>query len=123
LAAAGAIGVVVELGLHVDEIPADVLAAGRDLELAVIVLHHPVRFVEVTEAVHRKIVADQYAEVDYARRVHEAFTNLSMSRASLDEIVAAAADILATPVVLEDLNRQVLAFAGHGVPTADLLSD
>jgi purine catabolism regulator len=123
LAAAGAIGVVVELGLHVDDVPADVLDAGRDLALPVIVLRRPVRFVEVTEAVHRRIVADQYAEVDYARRVHEAFTNLSMSRASLDEIVAAAADILATPVVLEDLNRQVLAFAGHGVPTADLLSD
>lgn len=123
LAAAGAIGVVIELGLHVDVVPPDVIEAGRDLALPVIVLHQPVRFVEVTEAVHRRIVADQYAEVDYARRVHEAFTNLSMSRASLDEIVAAAADILATPVVLEDLNRQVLAFAGHGVRTADLLAD
>jgi purine catabolism regulator len=123
LAAAGAVAVVVELGLHVDEIPADVLAAGRGLTLVVVVLHRPVRFVEITEEVHRRIVAEQYAEVDYTRRVHEAFTNLSMSRASLNEIVAAAADILATPVVLEDLNRQVLVFAGHGIPTADLLTD
>ena len=123
LAAAGAIGVVVELGLHIDEVPADVLDAGHGLKLPVIVLRRPVRFVEVTEAVHRQIVADQYAEVDYTRRVHEAFTNLSMRRASLDEIVAAAADILDTPVVLEDLNRQVLAFAGRGVPTAGLLAD
>ena len=88
-----------------------------------IVLHHPVRFVEVTEEVHRRIVADQYAEVDYARRVHETFTDLSMRRPSLDEIVAVAADMLGTPVVLEDLNRQVLAFAGHGVPTTELLAD
>ncbi len=123
LAAAGAVAVVVELGLHVDAIPADVLDAGRGLTLVVIALHRPVRFVEVTEEVHRRIVAEQYAEVDYARRVHEAFTNLSMSRASLDEIVAAAAEILSTPVILEDLNRQVLAFAGHGVPTAELLAN
>ncbi|MCV7228959.1 PucR family transcriptional regulator [Mycolicibacterium komossense] len=123
LAAAGAVAVVVELGLHVDAVPADVLDAGRGLGLAVIVLHRPVRFVEVTEQVHRRIVAEQYAEVDYTRRVHEVFTSLSMSRASLDEIVASAADILATPIVLEDLNRQVLAFAGHGVPTAELLAD
>ena len=34
----------------------------------------PVRFVDVTEEVHRRIVAEQYAEVDYARRVHETFT-------------------------------------------------
>jgi purine catabolism regulator len=123
LAEAGAAGVVVELGLRVDAVPADVVESAQGLRLPLIALHRPVRFVEVTEAVHRRIVAEQYAEVDYARRVHEVFTELSMRRASLDEIVAAAADILATPVVLEDLNRQVLAFAAHGVSTVELLAD
>jgi PucR family transcriptional regulator, purine catabolism regulatory protein len=123
LALAGAVGVVIELGLHIDAVPASVLAAGKNLGLPVIVLHQPVRFVEITEQVHRRIVADQYAEVDHARRVHETFTNLSMRRPSLDEIVAVAADMLDGPVVLEDLNRQVLAFAGHGIPTSELLAD
>lgn len=123
LAAAGAVGVVVELGLHIAEIPAGVAALGDELPLPVIALHQEVRFVEVTEEVHRRIVAEQYAEVDYARRVHEAFTALSMRRAAVDDIVAACADMLDTPVVLEDLNRQVLAFASHGVRTAELLAD
>ena len=123
LARAGAVAVVVELGVHVDEVPRSVVDVGSQLELPVIALHHPVRFVEVTEEVHRRIVAEQYAEVDYARRVHEAFTNLSMRRASVDEIVAAAADMLDTPIVLEDLNRQVLAFVGRGVPPSELLTD
>jgi len=87
------------------------------------VLHRTVRFVEVTEEVHRRIVAEQYAEVDYARRVHEAFTTLSMRRATVDDIVAATAQMLDTPVVLEDLNRQVLAFAARSVRTAELLDD
>ena len=64
--------------------PDSVLAAGAELGLPVVALHRPVRFVEVTEEVHRRIVADQYAEVAYARRVHEAFTELSMRRASID---------------------------------------
>lgn len=123
LARAGAVAVVVELGLHVDEVPRSVRDVGAHLELPVIALHRPVRFVEVTEEVHRRIVAEQYAEVDYARRVHEAFTSLSMRRAPVDDIVAAAADMLDTPVVLEDLNRQVLSFVHRGMPLTELLTD
>ncbi|BBY84266.1 PucR family transcriptional regulator [Mycolicibacterium tokaiense] len=121
LAAAGAVAVVVELGRHVTEIPPAMATA--ELPLPVIALHREVRFVEVTEEVHRRIVAEQYAEVDYARRVHEAFTALSMRRATVEDIVAACADMLDTAVVLEDLNRQVLAFDARGTRTADLLRD
>lgn len=123
LAAAGATGVVIELGLHVDALPESVRAVGAALSLPVIVLHRPVRFIDVTEEVHRRIVADQYAEVTYGQRVHEEFTALSMRRASVDQIVSAAAEMLATPVVLEDLNRQVLAFDGRGTPAAVLLAN
>lgn len=122
LAAAGAVAVIVELGLHISEIPDSALAPDP-LPLPLIVLHRTVRFVEVTEEVHRRIVADQYAEVDYARRVHEAFTALSMRRATVDDIVAATSDMLNTPVVLEDLNRQVMAFAARTTPTPELLRD
>ena len=111
LAAAGAAGVIIELGMHIDELPESVLASGVSLGLPVIVLHRRVRFVDVTEEVHRRIVAEQYAEVDYARRVHETFTALSMRRASLNEIVEVAAAMLGSALVLEDLNRQVLAYA------------
>ena len=123
LARAGAVALVVELGVHVDEVPPSVVAVGADLDLPVVALRHPVRFVEVTEEVHRRIVAEQYAEVDYARRVHEAFVNLSMRRASVDEIIAAAADMLDTPIVLEDLNHQALAFVRRGLALTELLDD
>jgi purine catabolism regulator len=123
LADAGAVAVIVELGLHITEIPASVLAHRDTFPLPLVVLHNTVRFVEVTEEVHRRIVAEQYAEVEYARRVHESFTALSMRRAGVEEIVAATAEMLDTSVVLEDLNRQVLAFTARGVRTADLLQD
>ena len=123
LAQVGAVALVVELGVHVDEVPPSVVAAGANLDLPVVALRRPVRFVEVTEEVHRRIVAEQYAEVDYARRVHEAFTNLSMRRASVDEIVAAAAEMLDMPIVLEDLNHQALAFVRRGLSLTELLGD
>lgn len=121
IAAAGAVGVVVELGSHLTEIPDDVLASGADLDLTLVALRHTIRFVQLTEAVHRLIVADQFAEVEYARRVHETFSALNLRRASIDEIVSVAADMTGAAVVLEDLNHQALAYAG--MPAARLLTD
>lgn len=83
LASAGAIGVVVELGSQVPQLPGNAAPIAEELDLALVVLHRAIRFVEVTEAVHRRIVAEQYEEVAFDRRVHETFTELSMRRASV----------------------------------------
>jgi purine catabolism regulator len=88
-----------------------------------VVLHRPIKFVEVTETVHRRIVAEQYDEVAFDRRVHEVFTELSMKRASVTGIVAAAARMLDEPVVLEDLTHQALAVSASGRTAAALLDD
>lgn len=121
LADAGAVGVVVEVGTQVPALPAGVGRIAEELDLALVVLHRTVRFVEVTEAVHRKIVAEQYDAVAFDRRVHETFTELGMKRASLGGIVDAAARILDEPVVLEDLSHQAISVSA-GID-ADLLDD
>ena len=123
LAKAGAAGVVVELGRHLNQAPAGAGQVARRLGLPLVLLHRMIRFVDVTETVHRAIVAAQYDEVAFARRVHEIFTDLSMHRASLADIVAAAADLLAEPVVLEDLSHRVVAVSAIGTPAATLLDD
>ena len=110
LAEAGAVGVIVEVGTEVPTLPSQTGATAEELGLALVVLHRRVRFVEVTEAVHRKLVAEQYDEVAFDRRVHETFTELSMKRASINGIVDAAARMLAEPVVLE---RAAAALAMH----------
>jgi purine catabolism regulator len=121
LAQAGAVGVVVEVGSVVSDLPAGVGRIAEEFDLALVVLHRKIRFVEVTEAVHRRIVAEQYAEVAFDREVHETFTELSMKRASMSGIVDAAARILDEPMVLEDLAHQAVAVSS-GTP-AELLDD
>ena len=102
----------------------DSLAAlAEELDLTLVVLHRQIRFVEVTEAVHRKIVAEQYDEVAFDRRVHATFTELSMKRASASGIVDAAASMLDEPVVLEDLAHQALAVSASDATTASLLEE
>lgn len=123
LADAGAVGVVVELGTAMAAVPGSVAEHAARLGLALVALHRQIKFVDVTEAVHRRIVAAQYDEVAFDRRVHETFTELSMKRASAAGIVGAAARILAEPVVLEDLAHQALAVAPGGDAAATLLQD
>ncbi|MGB3354719.1 MAG: PucR family transcriptional regulator [Mycobacterium sp.] len=118
LASAGAIGVVVELGNQVPQLPGNAAPIAEELDLALVVLHRAIRFVEVTEAVHRRIVAEQYDEVAFDRRVHETFTELSMRRASVAGIVDAAARMLDEPIVLEDLSHRALAVSASADASA-----
>src|SRR6478672_2538044 len=69
LADADALGVVLELGAA-GPLPASAAAVAEDLNLVLVALHHTVRFVEVTEEVHRRIVSEQFEEVAFDRRVH-----------------------------------------------------
>ncbi|MFD3506959.1 PucR family transcriptional regulator [Nocardia sp. NPDC058666] len=123
LAAAGVSGLVVELGSYVSELGPVVAATAAELGMPVIALHRVTRFVEITEAVHRAIVADQYAELEFARTVHETFTELSVRRAALAEIVKTAASMLDASVVLEDLAHRVLAATARHTSSAALLDN
>ena len=123
LVSAGAAGLVVELGEEFPAVPEGVVRAARDADLPLVVLHERVRFVEVTEEVHRAIVAEQLQHVEFAREVHETFTRLSLEEADAEAIVRTTADLGGSSVVLEDLGRHVLAFAAMGRPASGLLAD
>ena len=123
LVAAGAVGLVVELGDRFPEVPPEVVAAARASGFPLVALRRQVRFVEVTEEVHRGIVADQLQQVEHAREVHETFTRLGLEGADATAIVATTAALCGSSVVLEDLNRRVLAFSALGRPAGSLLAD
>jgi purine catabolism regulator len=119
----GAAGLVVELSRDYPSVPEVALRRARAAELPVVVLNRPVRFVEITEAVHRAIVAEQFEEVRFAGQVHETFTELGLARAGAGRLVEAAADLVDASVVLEDLARRVLHAAARREPVDRLLVD
>lgn len=123
LIAAGAAGLVLELGETLPEVPAEALQVARTAAFPLVVLRRPVRYVDITEQVHRAIVAEQYDNVSFARSTHEVFTALSLDSADPSQIVSATADLCGSSVVLEDLARHVLAHAARGRPAAGLLAD
>ena len=122
LAAAGAAGVVVEITEQRPQTAAALRQAAGDAKLPVVLLTRRIRFVEVTEVVHRMLVSGQLAQLERSRQVHEVFTMLSLENAPPEEIVARAAELMGAPVVLEDVAHLVLAFASAGVPAPELLN-
>lgn len=119
----GAAGLVVELSAAYPAVPEPALRRARQAGFPVVVLNRPVRFVDITEAVHRAIVAEQFEQVRFASDVHQTFTELGLARAPMGRLVEAAADLVGSSVVLEDLSRRVLVPAARGEPVDRLLTD
>ncbi|SMY02536.1 PucR family transcriptional regulator [Brevibacterium antiquum] len=116
LESASASGAVIEL-IHDDGRPDDeaietVRAAARDREIPIVILRHRIKFVRVTELAHQELLNRQLARVEHARTVHEAFTQLSLESAGAQDIVDRTADLLGSPVILEDVGHRLLAYAG-----------
>lgn len=120
---AGASGLVVEvIGDRRSSLDALALAASS-AALPIVVVQRRVRFVQITEIVHRLIVAEQLERVERARAVHEAFTMLSLESAGTRQVVEQAAAMIGAPVVLEDLSHLVIAYAAQQMDTTVLLDN
>ncbi|MGH3199413.1 MAG: PucR family transcriptional regulator [Streptosporangiaceae bacterium] len=126
LASAGGTGVsalAVELGRrYVQALPPALVRAAADSGLTLIAFEREVPFVEITEAVHARIIDAQLEELRASERLHEVFTELSVAGASPDEIVRQAATLAGRPVILADLSHRVLACEPGSADPARLLA-
>lgn len=109
LADVGVAGLVLELGSRHRVAPAAVVDAARRRRLALAVLHREVKFVTVTEATHRRIIAGQTAALLARDEVRERFTALALRGSPADYIVHQLAQTLGAPVVLENRAHEVIA--------------
>jgi purine catabolism regulator len=123
LAEVGVAGLAVELGRrYAGSLPAALVTAAKQAGLPLIAFEREVAFIEITEAVHARIIDAQLDELRVSERLHEMFTELSVAGASPEEIVRQAAALAARPVILADLSHRVLAFSPSGADPGRLLS-
>ena len=123
LADVGVAGLAVELGRrYAGSLPAALGAAAKQAGLPLISFEREVAFIEITEAVHARIIDAQLDELRVSERLHEMFTELSVAGASPEEIVRQAAALAGRPVVLADLSHRVLACEPAGSDPGRLLS-
>jgi len=123
LADVGVAGLAVELGRrYAGSLPTALVAAAKDAGLPLIAFEREVAFIEITEAVHARIIDAQLDELRVSERLHEMFTELSVAGASPEEIVRQAAALAGRPVILADLSHRVLACEPAGSDPGRLLS-
>jgi PucR family transcriptional regulator, purine catabolism regulatory protein len=123
LAAAGVSALAVELGRrYTSELPGALIRTAEERGMPLIAFEREIPFVEITEAVHARIIDVQLEELRASERLHEVFTELSVAGASPDEIVRQAAALAGRPVILADLSHRVLAFEPASTDPARLLA-
>ncbi|WP_181905868.1 PucR family transcriptional regulator [Microbacterium bovistercoris] len=121
LHSARAAGIVLELGGRFPTVPPALVQTCRDLGLALVVLEQEVKFVAVTEAIHRLITQVQFDALQARQRVHDLFTGLSLRGAPAGTVVRETARILGAPVLLRTAADETVAFAAAGREEAQVL--
>jgi PucR family transcriptional regulator, purine catabolism regulatory protein len=123
LASVGVSALAVELGSRYSRsLPAALVSAASHHRLPLIVLQRETQFIEITEAVHARIIDAQLEELRASERLHQVFTDLAVSGAPAGEVVRQAAVLSGRPVILENVAHQVLACEAAGQDTARLLA-
>lgn len=123
LAAVGVSALAVELGRrYTGGLPPEFAAAAREHGLPLIVFEREIPFIEITEAVHGRIIDSQLEQLRASARLHEVFTDLAVAGAGPTEIVRQAALLAGRPVILTDLEHHVLACEPAGADPARLLA-
>ena len=123
LASVGVSALAVELGSrYARSLPAALVSAASGHRLPLIVLQRETQFIEITEAVHARIIDTQLEELRASEHLHQVFTDLAVSGAPAGEVVRQAATLSGCPVILENVAHQVLACEPAGHDTARLLA-
>lgn len=120
---AGLAGIVLELGTRFTLPPPALVSACRARNLALVTLDREVKFVTVTEQVHRRIIAGQVEALQERQRLHELFTGLSLRGAPVEVLLRETARALRAPVVLEDLAHEVVIADTFDLTEAEVLAE
>lgn len=118
LHAGGAAALLVEVGVHIDILPEEILRQCRAKNLPLIVVYEEVRFNSITEAVHHAIMERHVKQLTSLQKITESFWGLIYNGAPPEQLVRHASRELGKPVVLEDLNHRVILYCeGHERPS------
>src|SRR4051812_2708452 len=112
----GMAALAVELGSSWREVPAPVIAGCARANVPVVAFHRPVRFIEITEAVHGAVVNAQYDLLARGEEIHRRFTELILQGLGVPDILAELVAAVGNPVVLEDAGGSLVYYVSgaHG---------
>lgn len=104
--------IVFELGPRFPTTPGPLIEACIHGGIPLIVLHRVVRFVQITQRVHQRVLAAQNEALEARAEVHAMLTELGLNRSPVDYVVDRIAATLGAPIVLADAGHRVVAWSG-----------
>src|SRR4051794_23754330 len=112
----GMAALAIELGSSWRDVPPPVVAGCARAGVPLIAFHRPVRFIEITEAVHGAVVNAQFALLARGEEIHRRFTELILRGRGVPEILAELCLAVRNPVVLEDARGSLVYYMSgpHG---------
>jgi purine catabolism regulator len=105
-------GLIIELGERFrHQLPKAILSAADKAGLPTVVLHTPVPFVDVTEAIHTAIVNGHYEMLRQASALQDRFTALMLQGGGVRAVLDVLVEALGNPVLLEAGDGRLLAWS------------
>ncbi len=114
LVAKGLAGMVIAVGRYFHEIPREIIDPADELDFPIVTLPFEVPFVEVTQAVHKQILGEQYALLEQSLRIHKVLTQLVLEGRGLEALAEGLARLLHLSVTIEDASLRLLAHSSVG---------
>jgi len=112
IAEVGGSGLVVKLGMYVDQLPDGMAEAADRLDLPLFTLRQEIPWVDLMEPLLERIINAEHSRLKQSMAIHRRFTELVLDGKGLDEIAKTLADLLGSAVVVEDATFHLLAHAG-----------
>jgi purine catabolism regulator len=112
----------IELGTTLRRIPLRLTNEADRRGLPLIVFHREVRFVEITEAVHREIFSRQLELTRRGEALNNRLMGLMLGGARIPELLAALAHVVANPVVLDRTGVGMIYHATHEAGDGEVIA-
>jgi purine catabolism regulator len=108
---AGLSGLVISTGHYFNEVPTQILNIAEENNIPVITIPYEVRFVDITQAIHERILRDKNNLTERVFKIHDVLTNLVVEGCGLEKFAETLASILNRSVTIEDPNLKILAYS------------
>ncbi|MBI9047877.1 MAG: PucR family transcriptional regulator ligand-binding domain-containing protein [Anaerolineaceae bacterium] len=117
----GLSGVVISIGKYFQEVPVQMINIAEENNFPIITIPYEVKFVDVTHAIHEKILREKNNLTEKVFKIHDILTNLVVEGCGLEKFAESLANILNRSVTIEDPNLKILAYSLVG-PTDEVRS-
>ena len=115
IAAAGGSGLVVKLGRSLTQLPPEMVREADHLGIPLLTVGEEVAWADLMEPLLERIINAEHWRLKRSLDIHRRFTELLLDGKGVSEICRTLAELLGSPVSVEDASFHLLAHAGGSV--------